>query len=106
MRRSVAVMGTVLAVLIPVSCLIISVWGEGLSGLVYSGEGFVYRTFQHIFGNVTEVAASTAVFLAVASLALCIRRKKRRKSLGKMKCTGIFARFLDMLHFAGFMKGL
>lgn len=46
-----------LAVLIVISCVIISLWGEQLSGIVYSGEGFVSRSLQQISGSEPDLAA-------------------------------------------------
>lgn len=59
--KYVALMSTFLAVIIPVSCLIVSLWGTELSGAVYRGEGFFYRSLQRISGSMPETAASGIV---------------------------------------------
>lgn len=71
--------------------------GQGIFNMEWGGEDPV-RAAVH-------TAAGAAAFLAMTFLSLCIRRKRRRKRLKKMKCAGIFIRFLDMLHFAGYMEG-
>ena len=51
-------MSTLLCVLICVSVIITSVWGTELSGLVYSGEGFVSRSMQRITGAAENPVAN------------------------------------------------
>ncbi len=55
--RGFAFMGTVLSILVCVSLVLTSVWGQEISRLVYAGEGFFLRNAQQIAGRANDPAA-------------------------------------------------
>lgn len=50
-------MAGILSVLFSISLILESVWGSGLAGLVYSGEGFLTRSMQRISGRADDPAS-------------------------------------------------
>lgn len=54
-------MGAALAVLLCISTAVTAFWGDDLSNLVYSGEGFISRSLQQITGKASIPAADGRV---------------------------------------------